>query len=273
MTISKTEEEIQLYQSKDGQISFNVNVFDETVWLSQKQMAQLFDKDRRTITEHIGNIFREGELDEKLVCRNFQHTTQHGAIKGQTQNVLVKYYNLDVIISVGYRVKSARGTQFRIWATQILKSYMINGYAINEKRLKNIEEKINNLSIELRAEFKKEINQINQNLLEIVKKPINIYNQIGLTNNQELESKITKLLDQLIDQSQSDLDTKNQLEEVKNIIKKSVKDKESINKISQFLEQIGDEKSKIRKIFRGIGITNKLIKELVSLSKKLISLL
>jgi hypothetical protein len=98
---------------------------DETVWLTQEQMAQLFGKGRTTITEHIGNIFKEGELKEEKVCRKFRHTTQHGAIEGLLQTQEVKYYNLDVIISVGYRVKSRQGTMFRIWATQRLRDYII----------------------------------------------------------------------------------------------------------------------------------------------------
>ena len=89
-------------------------------------MAKLFGKGRSTITEHIQHIFDEGELDEQVVCRNFRHTTQHGAMIGKTQSKDVKYYNLDVIISVGYRVKSLQGPQFRIWATQRIKEYIIN---------------------------------------------------------------------------------------------------------------------------------------------------
>ena len=88
-------------------------------------MAQLFGKARTTITEHIQNIFKEGELNEEMVCRNFRLTTQHGAIEGKTQKVLVKLYSLDVIISVGYRVKSISGTQFRIWATKRLNEYLL----------------------------------------------------------------------------------------------------------------------------------------------------
>ncbi len=99
-------------------------------------MAELFEKSRSTITEHIGNIFKEGELDEKLVYRNFRHTTQHGAIEGKTQSKEVTYYNLDVIISVGYRVKSHQGTKFRIWETQRFKEYIIKGFALNDDRFK-----------------------------------------------------------------------------------------------------------------------------------------
>ena len=130
------QDEIVLYQSEDGNIKVDVLFQDETVWLTQEQMAQLFGKGRTTITEHIGNIFKEGELDEEKVCRKFRHTTQHGAIEGLLQTQEVKYYNLDVIISVGYRVKSRQGTMFRIWATQRLRDYIIRGYALNEERFK-----------------------------------------------------------------------------------------------------------------------------------------
>ena len=109
------QDEIVLYQSEDGNVKVDVLFQDETVWLTQEQMAQLFGKGRTTITEHIGNIFKEGELKEEKVCRKFRHTTQHGAIEGLFQTQEVKYYNLDVIISVGYRVKSRHGTMFRIW--------------------------------------------------------------------------------------------------------------------------------------------------------------
>ena len=120
---------IIMYDTSDGETKIEVLVEDETVWLSQKQMAELFDKDRKTITEHIGNVFKEGELSENAVCRKFQHTANDG--KTYTINV----YNLDVIISVGYRVKSLRGTQFRIWATQKLKEYMVKGFVMDDERL------------------------------------------------------------------------------------------------------------------------------------------
>ena len=113
--------EILIYQNPEGNIKIDVRLDDETVWLTQLQMAELFGKSRSTITEHIQSAFREGELDETVVCRNFRHTTPHSAIEGKTQDKDVKHYNLDVIISVGYRVKSPQGTQFRIWATQRLK--------------------------------------------------------------------------------------------------------------------------------------------------------
>jgi len=121
--------QIIIYNSEDGQTKVEVKMEGETVWLSQKQMAELFDKDRKTITEHIGNVFEEGELAENSVCRKFQHTAEDGKIYS------VNFYNLDVIISVGYRVNSLRGTQFRIWATQKLKEYIVKGFVLDDARL------------------------------------------------------------------------------------------------------------------------------------------
>ena len=127
-----------LFKTEDEKISIDVCFEDDTVWLSQEQMALLFGKARTTINEHIKNIFKEGELNENMVCRNFRHTTPHGAIEGKTQISSIKLYNLDVIISVGYRVKSIRGTQFRIWATKRLNEYIRKGFAIDDERLKNL---------------------------------------------------------------------------------------------------------------------------------------
>ena len=129
--------EILIYQNLDGNIKIDVRLEEETVWLTQAQIAMLFGKGRSTITEHIANVFKEGELDEKVVCRDFRLTTLHGAIEGKTQENSVKHYNLDVIISVGYRVKSLQGTQFRIWATQRLKEYIVKGFALNDDRFKS----------------------------------------------------------------------------------------------------------------------------------------
>lgn len=128
--------EILIYKNEDGNVKIDVRLEEDTVWLSQDQMAMLFGKGRSTITEHIRNIFEEGELMEEVVCRNFRLTTQHGAIADKTQERDVKHYNLDVIISVGYRVKSLQGTQFRIWATQRLKEYIVKGFTLNDERFK-----------------------------------------------------------------------------------------------------------------------------------------
>jgi len=136
------QNKIEIFQSKDNQTEIKVQFEEETVWLTQAQMAELFDRNRVAITQHIGNIFKEGELDKNMVCKDFLHTTQHGAIKGKTQTKKIKYYNLDVIISIGYRVKSQQGTQFRQWATQRLKDYLVQGYAINEKRLEQKQQEV-----------------------------------------------------------------------------------------------------------------------------------
>lgn len=132
--------EIILYQP-DETIRLEVRMEDDTVWLTQAQMALLFGRDRSVIGKHINNCFREGELNEELVCANFAHTTPHGAIEGKVQVHPVTFYNLDVIISVGYRVKSVNGTKFRQWATGVLKSYILNGAAINQ-RLHFVKEEI-----------------------------------------------------------------------------------------------------------------------------------
>lgn len=129
--------EIIIYQNPDGNIKIDVRLEEETVWLTQDQMATLFGKAKSTINEHIKNVFSEGELDEKVVVRKFRITTRHGAIAGKTQEVEVFAYNLDVVISVGYRVKSIQGTQFRIWATQRLKEYIVKGFTLNDDRFKS----------------------------------------------------------------------------------------------------------------------------------------
>ncbi|MEK7529257.1 MAG: virulence RhuM family protein [Patescibacteria group bacterium] len=126
----KDESKIILYQTEDGKTKVQVQMDGDTVWLTQDQIAELFEKGRSTVTEHILNIFKEGELEEKSVCRDFRRTGADG------KEYSVKHYNLDVIISVGYRVKSVRGTQFRIWATQRLKEYIVKGFAIDDERLK-----------------------------------------------------------------------------------------------------------------------------------------
>ena len=120
---------------------------DETVWLSLDQMAKLFDRDRTVITRHVNNIFSVGELDKKEVCAKFAHTTRHGALSDKTQTRELDYYNLDMIISVGYRVNSKRGVEFRKWATKILKDYMLKGYAVNQQRLAYLEKTINLIDI------------------------------------------------------------------------------------------------------------------------------
>ena len=134
--------QIAIYQSADGSIATEVRLEGETVWLSQKQMAELFDKDVRTINEHIINAFEEGELAREATIRNFRIVRQEGQRQVERE---IEHYNLDVIISVGYRVKSKQGTQFRIWATQRLREYLVQGYALNQQRLEAQQEKMDEL--------------------------------------------------------------------------------------------------------------------------------
>ncbi len=126
--MEEPDNEIIIYQNKEGSIKIDVRVKDETVWLSQSQISDLFQKERSVITKHIKNVFEEGELDEKS---NVQILHISGVDRP------VKFYNLDVIISVGYRVKSMQGTQFRIWATQRLKEHIVKGFSLNDDRLKS----------------------------------------------------------------------------------------------------------------------------------------
>lgn len=123
--------EILIYQNQDGNIKIDVRLEHETVWLTQAQLCELFQKSKATISEHIKNVFEEKELNESSVVRNFRTTATDG------KNYDTNYYNLDVIISVGYRVKSPQGTQFRIWATQRLKEYIIKGFALNDERFQS----------------------------------------------------------------------------------------------------------------------------------------
>ena len=139
MNRSSDISEIVLYSTVDGRVKIDTVLYDETIWLTQKKMADLFGVKRPAITKHLKNIFESGELDEEVVSSDLEHTTQHGAIEGKTQTRTVRYYNLDAIIAVGYRVNSKRATQFRIWATKILKEYIIKGFAMDDERLKQTE--------------------------------------------------------------------------------------------------------------------------------------
>ena len=133
--------EIVIFETEDQQVKLPVNIENETVWLNRNQMAELFDRDVKTIGKHINNALKE-ELDNEVVFAKFATTTQHGAIEGKTQTHMVDFYNLDVIISVGYRVKSKRGVEFRRWANSVLKQYILKGYAVNDNRIKQLGEAI-----------------------------------------------------------------------------------------------------------------------------------
>ena len=153
--------EIILFENQN--VKLEVNVKDETVWLSLEQLATLFNRDRTVIKRHINNIFKEDELKENEVCAKFAHTTAHGALTDKTQTRNIDYYNLDMIISIGYRVKSQNGIIFRKWANKILKDYLIKGYVINQKRLDYLEKTVKLIDI---------ANRTNENLENVDAKEI-----------------------------------------------------------------------------------------------------
>lgn len=135
----ENKDQIVIYKAADGQTQIDVQLQDETVWLNQAQLVELFGKTKQNISLHVRNIFNEGELDENSVVKEYLTTAADG------KKYKTKFYNLDVIISVGYRVKSKRGTQFRIWANKILKEYLVKGYALNERKLKETQRQFTQL--------------------------------------------------------------------------------------------------------------------------------
>jgi hypothetical protein len=137
LSLQDESTEFLLYTTPNGSVKVEVLLNNETLWLTQERMAELFGVQRPAITKHLKNIFEGHELQEEVVCSILEHTTQHGAIEGKTQTSRVKYYNLDAVISVGYRVNSTQATQFRIWATALIREYIIKGFAMDDERLKN----------------------------------------------------------------------------------------------------------------------------------------
>jgi len=131
-----TKSNVIVYQAKNGALELRKDVSQETVWASLDQMSLLFERDKSVVSRHIKNIFKEGELDQNEVVVKNAITTKHGAIKGKTQTKEVAFYNLDMIISVGYRINSRTATQFRIWATKALKQHITQGFTTNKKRIK-----------------------------------------------------------------------------------------------------------------------------------------
>lgn len=130
-----SDDKIVIYQTQEGALSFDIPLKNESLWLSQAQMAELFGTKRPAITKHLANIFKSGELEQDVVSSILELTTEHGAIAGKTQKSKTKFYNLDAIISVGYRVNSTQATRFRQWATKTLKQHLLQGYTLNEQRL------------------------------------------------------------------------------------------------------------------------------------------
>lgn len=174
-----------IFQTEKGKVNIDVYFQDETLWLTQKLIAELFEKGRSTITEHLKNIFADGELDEKVVCRDFRHTTQHGAIKGKEQEKDVRYYNLRAITAIGYRVNSHRAIEFRKWATEILHEYIIKGFAMDDERLKQIK----HFGIDYFEEMLERIREIRLSERRLYQKITDIY---ALSADYDNRADITK---------------------------------------------------------------------------------
>ena len=174
-----------LFQAETGKVNVDVYFQDETLWLSQKSMAELFEKGRSTITEHLKNIFEAGELDEKLVCRNFRQTTRHGAVEDLQQEKEVKFYNLKAITAVGYRVNSHRATEFRKWATNVLHEYIIKGFVMDDERLKQIQ----HFGIDYFDEMLERIREIRMSERRLYQKITDIY---ALSADYDSQADITQ---------------------------------------------------------------------------------
>jgi len=192
MTGQNNKQQITFYQTNDGKVEIEVCLQDETVWLRQEQMSELFGRERSVITKHVRNVFIEGELDEKSNVQNLH-------IAGSDKPV--KFYSLDVIISVGYRVKSQRGTQFRIWANNILKQYLLQGYALNEQKLQAQREKLADLkqAIALSARLlqHKDLSRSeSQGILSILEKYSHALTVLDDYDHQRLQIEGTKGLEQ-----------------------------------------------------------------------------
>ena len=179
--------EFLLYKSPNGDIKIDVLLQNETIWLPQKKISLLFDVQRPAITKHLKNIFESGELDEKVVCSILELTTQHGAITDKTQSKPTKFYNLDAIIAVGYRVNSNRATQFRIWATKVLKEFIIKGYTMDVERLKNPQQVIGQDYFKEQLEKIRDIRSSERRLYQQI---TDIYAECSI--DYEFHSEITK---------------------------------------------------------------------------------
>lgn len=166
---------------KNQNVKLEVNMQDETVWLSLEQMSKLFERDRTVIARHISNIFKSQELNKKEVCAKFAHTSSHGALLGKNQTRNIDYYNLDMIISVGYRVNSKNGIIFRKWVNNVLKEYMIKGYVVNQKKLEQLEKAIKLINIAGRIDNKLKDTEA----LEIIKVINNYSNALNLLDDYD----------------------------------------------------------------------------------------
>lgn len=189
----KSEANFLIYNTPNNEVRVNVFLENETLWLTQKAMAELFGVQRPAITKHLKNIFETGELKEEVVSSILELTTQHGAIIDKTQRIDVKYYNLDAIISVGYRVNSAKATQFRIWATQTLKEFILKGFVLDEQRLK---EGQNVFGKDYFKELLRKVRSIRASERRIYQQVTDIFAECSIDYNPQ--SEITKMFFALI---------------------------------------------------------------------------
>lgn len=174
-----------IFKTADGKVNIDVFFKDETLWLTQKALSVLFEKDRSVITKHLKKIFESGELQEDVVCANFAHTTPHGAIEGKTQEKVVRYYNLKAVVAVGYRVNSHRAIEFRKWATQILHEYIIKGFAMDDERLKQMK----HFGIDYFDEMLERIREIRLSERRLYQKITDIY---ALSADYDSQAEITQ---------------------------------------------------------------------------------
>jgi death-on-curing family protein len=208
-----TMSQVEIYRSLDKQTQVEVKFEEESVWLNQKQLSELFGRDRVAITQHLGNIFKEKELVKKAVCKKFLHTAEDG------KNYDTMFYNLDVIISVGYRVKSKRGTQFRQWATQRLKDHLVKGYSINQKRLDQLQQTIQ--LIEKSGQIETLSLPEAKGLLEIISNYTQSFILLNRFDNQTLQS------DQLNENVTYEIEYKEALSAIAELKKQLIQKKEA----------------------------------------------
>ena len=164
----KSQQQLVIYQGKSGAIEFRGDFDKETIWGTQKQIAEVFGVDRSVVTKHIRNIFKDKELNKNLVCAKFAHTTQHGAIKDKTQTKKVEFYNLDIVLAVGYRTNSTKAIEFRKWATKTLKQHLLEGYTINKKRIGQNYEKFMQALADVKALLPSDSKVTTEDVLELI---------------------------------------------------------------------------------------------------------
>jgi len=267
---SQDQSSIVLYKSDDDSISFNVNVFEDTVWLTQKQMSELFCTTVQNLGQHIKSIFEDRELYKHRTIKKFFIVQKEGNRSIQRE---LDHYNLDMIISVGYRVQSKKATQFRQWATKILKAHLINGYSVNETRIKQIESSLSELVKSDKIKTN-EIAEIKDLLKQLINRPIIIqnHNKISLENkislqNKDLEKKIISLIDKIIENlEEKKVITK--LEKVKKDVSSFSNNTGAKKRLLSFFKELGDDKSTLHKTLKGAKIAKNIVSELVKLGNK-----